>query len=370
MTAALATDIGHAASPTTLAGRLPAISPERAAATTRLLAAGDMLVRSDEESRLEVRPDVAQEPPPAATVELSHAHGRTSLVLTAERGSAAIGDRTWHDFSGDARLLAWTLAYDALVARLSDLLGLPLLPVTLQSTPHPSAAVWHWVEFRFTRGDRQECRGLLGLDRTTMATLAAAAGWSRGGDGERPVERNELPLACHLELPASTLTAATLRALNAGDVILLGTRSSVASALRLRVDSGVAALDTRFAWLVTAAPGGIAITRALTPAELRNDTMTIPETPPLPDDTGETASTDIRDAIPVRVELVLDSLQLSLAELDRFSAGQILALRQPVEGARVSLRANGKTFASGELVALGDLLGVKIARIGDDLGLQ
>ncbi len=370
MTAALATDIGHAALPTTLAGRLPSISPERAAATTRLLAAGDVLVRSDEGSRLELRADVAQEPPPASTIELSHAHGRTSLILTAEHGSAAIGDRTWHDFNGDARLLAWTLAYDALLARLSELLGLPLLPVALQPSPQPSAAIWHWIEFRFTRGDQHECRGLLGLDRATMATLSAATGWSRIGDGNLPVERNELPLACHLELPALVLPAATLRALNSGDVVLLGARSSIASALRVRVDSGVAAIDSRFAWLAASAPGGIAITRALIPAELRNDPMTTPDTPLHSDASGESAEPDVRDAIPVRVELVLDTLQLSLAELDRFSAGQILGLRQPVEGARVSLRANGKTFASGELVALGELLGVNIARIGDDLGLQ
>jgi len=369
MTAALAPDVAHAALATTLAGRLHAISPERAAATTRLLAAGDVLVRSDDNSRLELRADVAQEPPAAATIELSHAYGRTSLILTAEHGSAAIGDRTWHDFHGDARLLAWTLAYDALLARLSDLLGVPLLPVALQSAPQPSPAIWHWIEFRFVRGDQHECRGLLGLDRTTMATLSSAAGWSRGG-GNVPVERNELPLACHLELPPLVLPAATLRALGPGDVVLLGARESIASALRVRVDSGVAAIDSRFAWLAASTPAGIAITRALIPAELRNDPMTTPDTPLHSDESGEIAASDVRDAIPVRVELVLDTLQLSLAELDRFSAGQILGLRQPVEGARVSLRANGKTFASGELVALGELLGVKIARIGDDLGLQ
>ncbi|MEP7042832.1 MAG: FliM/FliN family flagellar motor switch protein [Dokdonella sp.] len=370
MTAAFATDIGRAALPTTLAGRLPAISPERAAATTRLLAAGDVLIRNDDNSRLELRADVAQEPPPATTIELSHAHGRTSLILTAEHGSATIGDRTWHDFSGDARLLAWTLAYDALVARLSDLLGTPLLPVELQAAPQPSAAVWHWIEFRFTRGDHQECRGLLGLDRSTMATLTAATGWSRGGDGGLHIERDELPLPCHLELPPLVLPAATLRALNVDDVVLLGSRASITSTLRLCVDSDVAAIDTRFAWAAAIALGGIAITRALSPAEIRNDTMTTQNIPPCPDEAGGVAATDVRDAIPVRVELVLDTLQLSLAELGRFSAGQILGLRQPVEGARVSLRANGKTFANGELVALGELLGVKLTRIGDDLGLQ
>ena len=125
-------------------------------------------------------------------------------------------------------------------------------------------------------------------------------------------------------------------------------------------------LDMRHAWAASAEPGGIMITRALTEAELRNETMTQDS----PDDANATDTADVRDAIPIRVELLLDTLELSLAELERISAGQVLSLAQPIDGARVLLRANGKTFGSGELVSLGELLGVKLTRIGDQRGLQ
>ncbi|HEY0179239.1 MAG TPA: FliM/FliN family flagellar motor switch protein [Dokdonella sp.] len=348
--------------PGCIAERLRTISSERADASTRLLGAGDRLLREDGTARLELRADVAQQPVPATTAVLTHAHGRILLTLSAERGSAAIGDRTWHDFAGDARLLAWAVAYDALVERLAGTLGLPLLPVELLAEPPAAADVWHWVGFRFDRGEGG-CEGRLGLDRAAIEALIAADGWRRDEDGTRArIERGEVPLHCRLRLPPLQLSAGELRALQVGDVVLLGTRESVASSLRLQVDSGDAATDARYAWAARAAADGVEITRALTPADLRIEaTMT----PPPPD-----TSTDPRDAIPVRIELLLDALDVDFAALERIKAGQILPLRQPVESAQVTLRVNGAVVGNGELVALGELLGVKVTRIGDERGSQ
>lgn len=369
MTAAVTAELGVGSAPANagLSQRLRTISPERAAVTTRLLGAGDRLLREDGDARLELRPNVAQQAPHATAVELSHAHGRISLILTGEHGSAAIGDRTWHDFAGDARLLAWALAYEHLLARLSDLLGTPLLPVELLPAPRAAADVWHWIEFRYTQGEQRQCEGLLGLDRATTEALAAANGWQRGGAADSRIEHDDVPLPCSLTLPALFLPAATLRGLARDDVVLLGVRESILSALRLRTDTGRPSIDVRHAWIVAATHEGIAVSRALTQAELRNDTMSqdIPAAEPADD-----ATPDIRDTIPIRVELVLDTLNLSLGELDRVGAGQILNLRQPVESASVTLRANGKVFGRGELVSLGEVLGVKVTRIGDDRGLQ
>jgi type III secretion system YscQ/HrcQ family protein len=365
MKAAIATDRDPPWTPGSLREHLRKIPPERAEAATRLLAAGDRLVRESGGMRLELRPDVAQQPQHATTAVLSHAHGRLSLVVTAERGSASVGDRTWHDFDGDSRLLAWSLAYEPLIAQLSDLLGVPLLPVELLAAPAAPGEVWHWAGFRFERGEDSACEGLVGLDRPALDALAAAEGWTRG-EGASRIGRDDVPLPCRLRLPAQTLPSATLRSLQPGDVLLLGQRASLLAALRLCVDTGAPDVDARHAWAASAEAGGITITRALTEAELRNETMNQDS----PADAAADDAADARDAIPVRVELLLDTLELSLAELERISAGQVLSLAQPVDGARVILRANGKTFGSGELVSLGELLGVKVTRIGDRRGLQ
>lgn len=366
MTAAPALDIpSPPAQP--LGDRLRTIPPERAAAVTRLMAAGSRLLVETGGSRLELRSDVAQEAPHATTVELGHANGRIALVLTAEHRVPTIGERSWQDFVGDARLLAWTLAYEPLLTRLSELLGSSLLPAELRTAPNRAADVWHWVEFRYGQDGGEDCRGLIGLDRATLDALTVVPGW-HPADADERVEPDDIPLPCRLLLPITDLTAGTLRELVAGDVVLLGPRSIVTATLRLCAGTGQPALDARYAWLAAAADGGISITRPLSAAEFRNLTMNeSPEAPAA--DSGE-GSTDFRDAIPVRVDLLLDTLTLSLGELGRVGAGQILELRQPVEGARVELRANGKVFGSGELVSLGETLGVKVTRIGDDRGLQ
>lgn len=321
--------------------------------------------------RLELRPGVAQRPPHATTVELTHAHGRASLVVTAEHGSATIGDRTWHDFGGDARLLAWALAYESLLMRLSDLFGTSLLPVALFDSPSPSSLeAWHWIEFRFQQDGKAGCDGVIGVDHALMESIAAAPGWQRGVDAGLHIERDAVPLPCRLSLPPAFLSAAVLRGLATGDVVIVGPRATVVAAMRLRVDTNERAINNAYAWIAAAVPGGISISRALTLAELRNDTTMSQDTPSKSSNPGEGASPDIRDSIRVRVELVVDTLEMTLSELDRLSAGQILSLGQPLDSATVSLRANGKTFASGELVSLGDLLGVKLTRIGENLGLQ
>jgi type III secretion system YscQ/HrcQ family protein len=366
MKAATVADRDPPWTPGSLREHLRTIPPERAQAATQLLASGDRLIREADGMHLELRPDVAQQAPHATTAVLTHAHGRISLVVTTEHGSAAVGDRTWHDFEGDSRLLAWSLAYEPLLEQLSDLLGVPLLPVELLPAPSAPGEIWHWAGFRFDRGEDNRCEGLIGLDRAALDAMAGATGWTRGADSASRLGRGDVPLPCRLRLPTQTLPSSTLKALEPGAVLLIGQRVSVVAALRLCVDTGSPDVDMRHAWAASAELGGIIITRSLTEAELRNETMTQDS----PDDANAIETADVRDAIPIRVELLLDTLELSLAELERISAGQVLSLAQPVDGARVVLRANGKTFGSGELVSLGELLGVKLTRIGDQRGLQ
>ncbi|CAG9166928.1 FliM/FliN family flagellar motor switch protein [Cupriavidus pampae] len=62
--------------------------------------------------------------------------------------------------------------------------------------------------------------------------------------------------------------------------------------------------------------------------------------------------------VPVRVELV--TLELSLDAIAALHAGSIVELPAPLDGAIVQLVCCGNTVASGQLVAVGDNLGVRI----------
>jgi len=79
---------------------------------------------------------------------------------------------------------------------------------------------------------------------------------------------------------------------------------------------------------------------------------------------GATTPQDVGDAatrsLPVLVEFELGRLELTVGELAGLQPGYVFPLPAFVEGANVTIRANGRASGRGELVAVGDTLGVRL----------
>lgn len=71
--------------------------------------------------------------------------------------------------------------------------------------------------------------------------------------------------------------------------------------------------------------------------------------------------------LPVKLEFVLGELTLSLAALNAFIEGQVLPLESTALS-NVEVRVAGKCIAVGELVQLGDRLGVELREVGRGTG--
>jgi flagellar motor switch/type III secretory pathway protein FliN len=54
-----------------------------------------------------------------------------------------------------------------------------------------------------------------------------------------------------------------------------------------------------------------------------------------------------------------------LGRIERLAAGECIPLQHPLDHATVRLRADSANFARGELVTLGDAMGVRIVSIDD-----
>jgi type III secretion protein Q len=65
-------------------------------------------------------------------------------------------------------------------------------------------------------------------------------------------------------------------------------------------------------------------------------------------------------SLPVLVEFELGRLELTMGELAGLQPGYVFPLPAFVEGANVTIRANGRVSGRGELVAVGDTLGVRL----------
>ena len=75
------------------------------------------------------------------------------------------------------------------------------------------------------------------------------------------------------------------------------------------------------------------------------------------------------EGVPVTLDFDVGSLSVPLAELAAIKPGYVFELPTPVEAARVVIKANGQPIGRGELVAVGDTLGVQLLTI-DARGLR
>ena len=64
--------------------------------------------------------------------------------------------------------------------------------------------------------------------------------------------------------------------------------------------------------------------------------------------------------LPVKIEFEIGRIEMSVGELSTLQSGYVFALPAHLEGANVVIRANGRAAGRGEVVAVGDTLGVRL----------
>lgn len=367
MTAETAIEAAALSQPESLRGRLPVVDQEQAAIARALLARGDTLDSDVDGRHLVLRCGAPPQPAPTNAVQLAHADGHALYAQTLARNEPTLGDLAWQDLAGEARMLAWSLSHEALLSSLSDALGQPLSPDALL---HGAVAPdrWHWLTLAFDHADGDlHCEGWLALDAAAARALAVNPGWHFDAEAAA-ARRARTVLACELLAPAPRVDLATLRGIAAGDVLMLGTRSIGLASLRLVVPSDAAQPAVSVTWGAKWADGALTLTQRFAMdadmAEEGSDDDTA-QAAGTPDDAAPAIATSPLDALPAHVEVVLATPRMSLGEVEHLSPGQVVPLRESLDHAAVRLRVNGAAFARGELVALGDTLGVRIVSIDD-----
>jgi type III secretion protein Q len=86
---------------------------------------------------------------------------------------------------------------------------------------------------------------------------------------------------------------------------------------------------------------------------------------------GDRSPTDVLqktdlDDIPVKLLFELGRIELSLAEIRQLAPGALIALQRPLEDS-VDILANGRRIGRGNLVQIGDSLGIRITRLFDNV---
>lgn len=81
----------------------------------------------------------------------------------------------------------------------------------------------------------------------------------------------------------------------------------------------------------------------------------------------EMPSDAILEELPVRLVFEAGRVEVTLAELETIGSGWVFPLGRGVDGP-VDILANGRRFGTGELVRIGETLGVRVLRIGTGPG--
>lgn len=344
----------------TLHGRIPALRAAQVEGLRRLFA-GQVCWPLQNERILSLAP--LRKPGGVGGVFELDGDG-TRLAVRLDRNGAVSTSPDWSDYSGRSRLLAWSLAHEDTLVQLSEALGVPLLPVA-ERTPDAvdgTEADAAWLGFSLEDMYEPEA-GATAYYRSGELQLPAAwltrmLGRAEPLDPDNPLPDlarwNDLPAPVAIACAGPRLDAAEWAALRPGDVLVLGNRAQPPP---LHADAN----GRR--WALASNHDGCRIAGPMQtiPTLLESSPMNEHDDAPAdaadaPKDDGDAATR----SLPVLVEFELGRLELTLGELAGLQPGYVFPLPAFVEGANVTIRANGRASGRGELVAVGDTLGVRL----------
>ena len=264
-------------------------------------------------------------------VRLDHPYGTCWLALEQERGESPLGDARWQDYEQDARLLAWSLSHEALLAALGALLGQDCLPAAFLPIGGERDKLWlalHWQEH-----DGATASGWIGLAEADVRALAARSEWRQ--DPNTPALIGDATsLSLRLVVPGHTLDATAAAALSAGDVLVIGQEADCEARLQP---------DDESARHVFGLPDGWPVQRR------QGEWQVSPR--PLLSLGGDAA----------RPLFLLTRLSMSLDDLGALRPGSVLHVDGALVGATVGIMLGGRRYGEGTVVRLGEWLGVRIA---------
>lgn len=336
--------------------RLPRLTPAQAGALRGLFSSAQAWSLSGN-GVLQCMP--GRPAPAAQRFELDAEGTRIGLALQAPPHDPSAPH--WNDYQGRARVLAWSLAHEPALMRLSEAFGVALTP--LPDAPEDADDdVALWLDFIVDEDGGED-------DGSRMPALQGALrvppAWT-----DRLLERADPPYDEHAPLPArwrelgvpfslqwriAPLPVGDWAALRPGDVIVAGHRSQPPRAL---------ACAGGLAWPLAPDPGGWRIDGP--PQHIQTPVEPSPMNDTSQDTGGEPAGDASVDGdalarrLPVEVAFELGRSELRVGELSALQPGYVFPLAAPVDGASVTIRANGQAVGQGELVAVGDTLGVRL----------
>ena len=338
---------------TGLAGRLPEV-PEPRAAVLQALFRQPRRWAVEGGGVLEFAPSDA--PSPAETFAIESDGARLAIAFDPQGGAMPEGLH-WGDHVGRSRVLAWSLAHEARLVHSSQAFGMTLVPVVGggdEPVAEATAGEGTWLRFRVGAHGTTGAAGVAWLPLPRLRALLARAEPVDEVRAAKALARwRDLPVPVAVSMAGPRVPQSEWSGMSPGAVIVAG---------RVSNPPPVRARGAGRGWPVEAAPDGWRVEGPGVPdSNDQEKTMSEDEQQAAQDtDAGEgTASTRVGE-LPVQVQFELGRLEVALEDLAQLQPGYVFALPAHLQGTNVAIRANGREVGRGELVAIGDTLGVRL----------
>ena len=283
---------------------------------------------------------------------LRGAHAEIALNVSDDGLAQRLGEREWWDYDDESRLLAWTLAHSVFLEALGRLLREPLMPHAWSDTSSALSDSLTTVTLGFTvttGATGQATSGLLRMSPDVVRRLLGNTGWREPG----PLSGawTALPVRLRIEMHGIRFPLEELTAAEVGDVLVLGGRSHCWRNLHVLAEDSI---DLKRRWSAEYDGERLRINAAL-PYVSTESSMSEPDAKP-----GSPADTNSLAGVGVTIDFEIGSTALPLGDLANLKPGYVFELAGNLNQVRVVIRANGKRVGYGELVAVGDTLGVQL----------
>lgn len=291
----------------------------------------------------------------AEMARLRTPHGEAWLLIARDHGFCPDASIDWRGLTDDARLLAWTLSYEPLLAHLRRLLGFPFEPAALIAAGDAGTDATHSL-LTFTIRDADDQPALSGSLRLRSDQLDLDPDMP-GSISRHVVRLDEVPTHFRVRFAELRIGIASLSTLTKDDVISLGSVRQLSVGTPVQVVGG----KGRVRFRATLGADALSI-QATEVCQLEQEETLMSSTE---EEHEQDATLPDLDALPVTLSFEAGELSLTVAELRALAPGAVLSLRRRLSDSPITVRANGRALAKGELVLIDDFLGVRIVGLQD-----
>ena len=278
----------------------------------------------------------------------------------------------WRDHADPgSRQLAWGLAASQTLALVQQVFRSPVDVIEILPKMDPSGSAF-WVNLTLSsttaESEPSPLRLTLGLAGASLDRLAALPRRKDPEQLSRGLTRwSAVQGRVRIQMPGPLLTSSQVRSLAHHDVLVLGRRAAIEAGLvRLRLDGArgsacdwpVRLVDNARAQVT--GPAVIGRSRNVQQEDpVTNEASSSPPGATAPEDDTASVANPV-ERLPIQVGFDLGRMDLPLNQLAQIEPGYIFALPQALDQARVAIRLNGTLAGTGELVSIGDVLGVRL----------